>query len=172
MLKTKGFSLWLMPSGEVYDILNTLISGLSMEYNTPFFQPHITLLDEVLISEKEIVSKTAQLSSIINPFKIELDEIKYLNEYFSCLFISVKQTNELINANLKAKKIFNRKNDVKYVPHLSLIYGNLLPQIKKEIITEIGRKIPLSFDVNKIYLVSTKGAPKDCYCVKEIPLNK
>jgi len=51
MSKAKGYSLWLMPTEEVYDGLNTIISQLSRKYSTQYFKPHVTLIGEILGSE-------------------------------------------------------------------------------------------------------------------------
>jgi len=50
IMKAKGHSLWLMPTGEVYDKFSILIKRLAGEYNTPIFEPHIILLGETMQS--------------------------------------------------------------------------------------------------------------------------
>ncbi len=170
MLKTKEYTLWLMPSGEIYDRLNSLISQLGRKYETPVFEPHITFLGGVLGTEADIVSKTNQLASVLHPYRVELGQVEYLAEYFRCLFVKVKETDEVMNANLEARKIFDRQNGTKYMPHLSLMYGDFPSRIKEEIIEEIGKEISVSFDVSLVHLFSTNGEPKDWYRVKELSL--
>jgi hypothetical protein len=55
MVKAKGYSLWLMPIGDIYRRLSETISQLSSEYGTPNFQPHITLLGELSEDEEYII---------------------------------------------------------------------------------------------------------------------
>ena len=57
------------------------------------------------------------------------------------------------------------------MPHLSLMYGDFTPQIKEKIITEIGKKIPISFDVDNIHLFSTDSKPKNWRRIKKFPLS-
>ena len=170
MTRAKGYSIWLMPTGDVYNKLNTLISQLSKKYNAPYFEPHITLIGEVLGSEDEVISKTTRLASVVHPYRIELVQVGYLNKYFRCLFLRAKETGEVMRANQEARKIFNRETDPKYMPHLSLMYGDFPPKTKEEIIAGIGREISASFDINSIHLFSTNGEPKDWYRVKEFHL--
>lgn len=170
MLKAKGYSLWLMPTGEVYDRLNTLISQLSRKYNTPDFEPHVTLIGEVLGSADEIVSKTAQFATVVQSYRIGVGRVEYLNEYFRCLFLRAKETDEVMRANQEAREIFSQETDPRYMPHLSLMYGDFPPQTKEEIIAEIGKEISVGFDVESIHLFSTNGEPKDWYRVKEFSL--
>jgi hypothetical protein len=81
-----------------------------------------------------------------------------------------------MEANLKARKIFNRQQDPKYMPHLSLMYGNFSPIIfspiiKEEIIDSMGREFDISFEVGSISLFPTNGEPLDFCKVKEFTLN-
>ncbi len=163
---SKGYALWLMPSGDVYKRLAKIISQLSGEYSTPDFEPHVTLLPRLIGPEEEIVSKTSQLATLVRPYGIRLTKVDYLDEYFKCLFIKVEETEHVMDANAKAREIFNRQQDPKYMPHLSLLYGNFPPKTNEKIITEIGKDFDLTFEARSIHLFSCDGEPKDWYRVK------
>ena len=45
-MKSKGHTLWLMPTGESYKRFSNLIKKLAKQYNAPVFEPHITLLGD------------------------------------------------------------------------------------------------------------------------------
>jgi 2'-5' RNA ligase len=171
MPRLKGFSLWLMPSGEVYKRLYSLILQLGRKYNTPIFEPHVTLIGEVQGDEETLILKTIKLASLIKSYKIELNTVEFLDDYFRCLFLRVRETDEVMKANKEARKIFRREIESRYIPHLSLIYGHLSHQIKEDLITEIDKEIPTRFEVNSIHLFSINGEVKDWYRVKEFPLN-
>ena len=104
-------------------------------------------------SEKEAIQKTAKLASTIRPYTIELENIDYLNNYYRSLFVRVKKTPEVLDANLLSRKIFGRETDPKYMPHLSLIYGNFSEETKTAIIKKIGKQSG-SFVVQEIQLFS------------------
>lgn len=174
--KAKEYSLWLMPTGEVYNKLATLISQLSKEYSAPNFEPHITLLGPIVGPEEKIIAKTSQLTKFIQPYKINLTIVNsYPDEYYKRLFIRAKETKDVINANIKARKIFGQHivgqpPDTKYMPHLSLLYGNFSPQMKEEIISKIGKEFNIGFEVKSIYLFLTDGEVKNWHKVKEFIL--
>ena len=171
MTKAKGYSLWLMPTGDVYRRLSGVILKLSEKHSTPRFEPHITLLPEIGgLSEDAIVEKTLQLSRIVSPFEIRLTHVNYLDQYFRCVFLRAEETTELKNANYKAQEIFGRLQDLKFMPHLSLMYGNLTPETKEQIIETIGREFNVIFNVANIHLFSTEGEPKDWHIIKEFEL--
>lgn len=169
MTIARGYSLWLMPS-DMH--IKNLISQLSEKNASPFFEPHVTLLGEVAGGEDDILSKTLKLSSEINAFRIELGKVEYLAEYFRCLFSRAKETKELIRANQSARQIFNREKDHRFMPHLSLMYGNFSATIKQKIISEIGKNINTIFEAKSINLFHTEGAPKDWHKVKEFPFSR
>ena len=168
--KIEKFSLWFMPEGDVYKKLADLISQLSKKYSVPNFEPHVTILHNLAILEKEMLVKTSELAIKIHPFEIELTTTDYLDEYFRCLFVRAEETKELINANLKAREIFNRQSDPKYIPHLSLLYGKLPLKIKEEIIIEIGREFNESFEEKSIHLYSSEEDISKWHRIKEFNL--
>lgn len=172
MPEAKGYSIWLMPSGKAYDVLCKIILRLSRKYNTPYFEPHVTLIGEISGSENEVVSKTANLASFLQPFKIEFRRVGYTNEYFRCLFLMAAVTDVIMKANHAARKAFGVETSKEYMPHLSLIYGNLLPAAKKEIIADIGEEMHASFVADRIALFSTADRPEDWFMVKEFSLKR
>ena len=165
------YSLWLMPGADVYNKLSSLIIRLSRKYRTPVFEPHVTLIGELTEPEDEIITKTQVLAARIMPYTITLTHVEFLNEYFRCLFIKVQETEEIIEANAKARETFCRTHDPKHMPHLSLMYGNLEPGKKKEIVKDIGKELHLSFEANSIHLFSNTGDLKEWYRIKEFPFS-
>ncbi len=170
MTKAIGLSLWLQPSGELYTELSTTISQLSKQYATPVFPPHVTLLGDLIGDEKEIISQAQQLASRLRPFQVTLTTVDYLDVYFRCLFLRAEETPALLQANRAARSIFHREQDPKFMPHLSLLYGNFAVETKKQMIESIGQDFNKTFSVNSLHLLSTNGEPKDWYEVKEFRL--
>lgn len=159
-----------MPPEKVYNKLAEIILKLSKNHNSPNFMPHVTLLGSIFSSEKKMFLKTSQLVTFLHPFEIELTKVDYLDEYFRCLFIRAVGTKELIHANLKAREIFNRQRDQKFMPHLSLMYGNFDTKLKEKIIAEIGREFNLKFKIKSIHLISDEGEPEEWFKIKEFIL--
>ena len=164
------YSIWLKPSGNTYSELMNIISQLSKKYSSPIFEPHVTLIGGLADSEVNVISRTSKLANLLKPITIRLMRIGYLNEFFRCLFITVEESDSLMSANLTARKIFNRLQDPKFIPHLSLLYGIFNSSIKEEIIADIGKKFEMNFEIKSIRVVSTKNEPKDWYETKEFIL--
>jgi len=171
MEKTEEYALFLMlPStSRICSTLKSTLSKLSRKYNTPYFEPHVTLITGVGCSEKEAIQKTAKIASTIKPYTIELENIGHLNKYYQSLFVKTRKTPEVMDANLVSRKIFGQETNSKYMPHLSVIYGNFSEETKKEIIKKIGKPSG-SFMVREIQLFSIAGEVKDWYRIKIFPL--
>ncbi len=163
------YSIWLIPDGKNYTNLSHLICKLSEKYNSPFFEPHVTLIGNLSGKKEEIISKSSKLASQISPYKIKISNPAYLNEYFKSLFLKVEKTKEVMDANLKAKEIFSYNKESEYFPHLSLMYGNSSPDIKEKIISKL-EKINLEFKVEELYLFSTAGKPENWYEIEKFDL--
>jgi len=171
MTSRKEYSLWLMPSGDIYDELAKINSELSREHGSPSFEPHVTLIGELIGSEEDMLHKTSELAAVIRPYRIKLTRIGYLPEFSRCLFIKVEKTDDVMEANLRAGEIFNLQKSPEYMPHLSLMYGRFSPETKEEIVRKMGREFELSFDVNSIHLFLTGYPPQNWHRVWEFPLD-
>lgn len=159
-----------MPAGDVHRELKDLIYYLSEKYSSPKFDPHVTLMGRVVGFEDDIIYRTSQLAAAIKPYKIEFSKVEYLDQYFRCLFTRVNETDDVMGANYAAREIFARMADPKYMPHLSLLYGNFTSIIKEEIIAEIGKRLDLFFEARDIHLFSTDSEPRDWHRIKEFAL--
>lgn len=168
-MRAKGYSIWLIPTGEVYYKLAKVISQLSKKYSAPNFEPHLTLIGDLLGPEEEIISKTSELAGLLKPFKIELKTIDYFDEYFKCLFVRAKKSKDLIRANDAARKIFNKKSDKDYMPHLSLMYGDFIPETKEKIIAGL-KDSDIVFNIKSLRLFCTTGTVEEWKEVKKFAI--
>ncbi len=147
-----SYSIWLMPEGELKKRVYSIIKEHHEKYGSPLFEPHITLIGSFGGDEQELKNKTKILASKLKPFTVTLDKVSYLDEFFRSLFFTVKKTPDFLEARKKALKVFGLPQE-KYLPHMSLIYGNFDAEDKKETSKKIG-KFSGGFEVRKIYLVT------------------
>ena len=167
-MKSKGFSLWLMPSYEVHEKLKNIITALSTKFNSPKFEPHLTLLGQLDIPEEKVRSKTKQLSQNFKSFEIETRNINFQDNFFKCLFLEVESNQDLQNIHNKAQEIFNIENN--FQPHISLLYSEVAPELKQKLIEQIGQDFSLKIKIGKILLMKTEGEVKEWVPVAEYML--
>lgn len=169
------YSLWVAPQGDLYQKLKKLISDLSLRFNSPIFEPHVTLLGDLKMSEEEIINKTSQLAKIISPYKITLDFIDYTDNLYQSLVIRTVATKEVVDANKKARDLFNKHTDTLYVPHVSIIYVKEMDNSQKQqLIAEIGDQFKgQEFMAEGIQISeqTASGRIEDWKTIKEVKFN-
>lgn len=165
----KGYSLWLMPEGVVYTRFLEIINQLAEEFSAPVFEPHVTLLGGIEGVEEDILSKTQKLAFLLGPYKINFSKIDYEDFYFRALYLRAEKTEEVAEANQKAREIFDIGEQGDYMPHLSFMYGDFPESQKQKIIQEIGNNFPIGFEVASIDLFKTEGEVSAWYRVKKFP---
>jgi 2'-5' RNA ligase len=161
-----------MPCGSAFEQVDQIIRGLSQRLGVPGFEPHVTVLGGLLDSEADVVAKASQLAASMDPFEIECDRLEFLNEFYKCLFLRAVQAPPVMDANAKARTVFERADDETYMPHLSLLYGHFPVRTKQQLVAELGREWNLRFEVESIHLYSTEGRSDEWYRIKEFPMRR
>jgi putative hydrolase of the HAD superfamily len=158
--KSSSYSLWLIPGGEVCQRLAGTILDLSREYAAPPFEPHVTLAGGIVGRAREVAAKMRDLARGIPPFTVRLTAVDALDEYFRCLFVKVATTHPIMSANKAAREVFSLGKQPAFMPHLSLLYGNLPSSAKERIVASLGRQFELEFKARSLHLYLIKGAPQ------------
>ncbi len=160
MSASSVYSLWLQPNGDIAYQLQERIRKLSKKYNTPVFAPHVTLLGSLSASETELISLTRTLASSWHPIELVLTKAGYHDLFYQALFVHVKKNNALKEMRETACRLFDQSDTEPYVPHLSLLYGELSQKEKERILNIMGREFHIRFWVNSIVLMQTEGPPQ------------
>ena len=166
-----GYSIWLMPEGDVYRRLGEWIYKLSEKTLTALFEPHVTLIGELRGGKEQIREKTRDLASRVNLNQIELAELNYSDEYYRRFFLRVNSRPELVEARREAERVFKVDSQQDYFPHLSLAYGELSKEIADKVISKLS-PFKIKFNVNSLYLFSTKGKVHQWYKIDRFKLRK
>jgi len=161
-----------MPSEHLHNQLSSLIQQLSKPYGTPEFEPHVTLIGGLTGDLESIILKSAKLSSMIRFYALTLDKIDYRDEFYRCLYVQIKPTDEVIQANAQARNVFDNTTKEPYMPHLSLMYGSIDKRIKQRIIQTVGTSLHGSFPAESIHLFSTTGSPFEWFRIAQFVLKE
>jgi len=163
----ENYSLWFMPTGKIYHKYKNIIKDLAKKYNSPTFEPHVTLIGN--IKDKDVFEKTSLLSKKIKPITIKIIKASYMFDYYRCVLALAEPNKEIMEAAKTARELFTDYNKREYIPHLSLLYGNFSEEIKQKIVNELG-DLSVEFKVNKIHLVTSGDIPEKWSVVKEYKL--
>ncbi|OGZ35116.1 MAG: hypothetical protein A3A94_00525 [Candidatus Portnoybacteria bacterium RIFCSPLOWO2_01_FULL_43_11] len=145
------YSIWIIPPEPIFSQLKNVIKKLSVKYDSPIFEPHMTLLGNINQSLPGIEQKITELASYVNRLELSLGPISFSTTYFQSVFVRVNSTARLTQLNLDVKKLFNMENNV-FMPHISLLYGNHDMTIREKAASEV--QLPLSSFVANEFIVA------------------
>ena len=147
------FHLWLVPTGAVYDRLAGVIADLSVRYDGPAFDPHLTLLGRLEGEEASLVDRTHQLARALQPFEVRLKEPGYEEQYFRCLFLPAEPSSPFLEAHRQTTQIFDAQPTSAFDPHVSLLYGMFPENLKREIINALPADLPGTLLLSRLQLI-------------------
>jgi 2'-5' RNA ligase len=153
------YALWLVPTGEAYRAFREIIRALSRRWDTPDFSPHVTLASGRGGSPAENVRRCKELAMCIKSLRIAFSRIEGLDEFYRCLFLKAQECPRLLTAHRCARQVFGHAKHSQFMPHLSLLYGNLTPVVKAGIASEITPQSPRSATMRQLWLVRIHGGP-------------
>lgn len=172
------YSLWLVSEPEVKasGILQKLLVDIATVYGTPAFKPHVTLLGSIQGSRCDLIDHTKNLASQLHPLKVKLGTVGTGGNYFKTLFLEVKKTGSLLRANALAKETFRVVKQGKYLPHCSLVYGDLnetqIAYLRQQLLQLQHLTSNGSFLAKRIELWRAKGKVENWYLVETFPLGE
>ena len=136
----RKYGIWILPSGEHNKQLQSLISEIAEDYEAMKFIPHVSVAG-VLVRDNElekIKKNVQQLANTLHKFQITLDEIGMKNEKHRCIYVLAKS--DMLESLFRETAVIFPEAIIernRAMPHLSIMYGELLEETKREIISEI-----------------------------------
>ncbi len=124
LYKTSGHVIWMMPGPDDTALWQHSIASLSRFYNTPLFQPHITLARLTDTPPDQAISKLTRFSLNAEPVKIPLSEPVCTDRFFQKVVIPLDNSLFSGFSSLFAET-FGNESAKKRNFHLSFMYGTL-----------------------------------------------
>ncbi len=168
-----GYSLWLLPNPDkpVWGRLQEVIRSLAVVHNTPVFPAHVTLINDVPLSETAMIESTRTLCQQIRPFDIEFHELGSNGTYFQMLFAVAKPETSLMLANLQAREVFHVERPP-YFPHMSFAYGDVdryqVDELAQQLYDQLA--LPLRVEFAVLELWNTTGPINDWQRIMSVEL--
>lgn len=163
------YHLWLKPNGAVRGLLVQTIQKLADELGSPVFEPHVTLLANLIGTEEEHIQRSRIAAQQLQSFEVMLIDPAHDTTYFQCLFLRIEQTPSLMNAHTVARRVFEKPAEI-YMPHLSLAYGLYAESLKRNIICDLPSDLRTSFEVTALSLLKAESDdPRDWHQIGSYP---
>jgi 2'-5' RNA ligase len=165
------YSLWLIPAGEKGRRLAGTIERLSRDPGGPRFDPHLTLLGGLDGEEEFFVRATEQLAAALRPVHLQVRAIEFGDEYYRCLYLRVEERDDLMAAHREALRLFGRRDDPRFMPHLSLLYGTLSGGARDRIDRTLEEWRAADCRADRLRLLATGGGPSSWRVVRDCALS-
>jgi 2'-5' RNA ligase len=166
------YSIWLMPSNKVSSYYSQIIQGLSEQFDTPYFEPHITLFSGIKTELDSVhFYNISVLAALTNTFDISLYKLCFKADYFRAFYLVANEHEMLNNLNKELQVIFPTVENVAFSPHLSLLYGEVDVAEKEALALSFGNHLFGKFEAKTIRIMRTEGEVELWEVVEEFPLH-
>ena len=152
-------AIWLVPSEEDKIFYQKIINELSKEYNTPLFEPHITLAAAKSTTSSQLNKlKSYYIASL--PIKVNMKNLGSLGKYYQQVFISGDGGQRLLNMWQKSLEVLEMPA-YQFMPHLSLLYGNLHKETVQVILDKYKDELDRTIVIESVKIMDTGGEVAD-----------
>ncbi|MDA9441651.1 hypothetical protein XH98_21705 [Bradyrhizobium sp. CCBAU 51745] len=138
-------SLWLMPCPEDEAFLASLIGELAARFGTPNFAPHLTLRGDTNAAFEQLHDDARAAAAAMQPFTEPITGIETTQAFFRAFYLRFAASVPLFGL----KRRLDPQETERFMPHVSLLYGNLPERVKAPASVEFGQRLAgrtMSFD--------------------------
>jgi 2'-5' RNA ligase len=130
-------SLWLMPCREDEAFLASLIGELAMRFGTPNFAPHLTLRGDTNATFEHLHDDARAAAAALQPFTEAIAGIETTEAFFRAFYLRFAVSAPLFGL----KRRLDPQEAENFMPHVSLLYGNLPEMVKAPASVELRQRL-------------------------------
>jgi len=127
---------------------------LRAEHGGPSFAPHLTLLSGLTASD--LAARTAELAATIAPIEVRVTRASWGARWFQCVYLLAARAPGLLAARSAACAALGGSPTASFLPHISLLYGELPVATRADICQRLT-PLPPGFVARELVLVNTVG---------------
>ncbi|KAH7545073.1 cyclic phosphodiesterase [Ziziphus jujuba] len=158
------YSVWAIPPDDVAARLKKLMEGLRAEFGGPQFEPHITVVGAISLTADDAVAKFRSACEGLKAYTATVERVATGTFFYQCVYLLIHPTPQVVETSTHCTGHFGYKSSTPYMPHLSLLYGDLSEDEKKkaqEKANILDESISgLSFQVTRLALYKTDTEDK------------
>eukprot|EP00262_Sarcandra_glabra_P010154 TRINITY_DN25084_c0_g1_i1.p1 TRINITY_DN25084_c0_g1~~TRINITY_DN25084_c0_g1_i1.p1 ORF type:complete len:197 (+),score=12.17 TRINITY_DN25084_c0_g1_i1:214-804(+) len=125
------YSVWAMPAEDVKERLKKVMEKLRGEFGGPEFEPHITVVGAIRLTKKDALEKLKSACEGLKSYTAHINTVSRGDYFYQCVYLLVDPTPEVMEASAHCTSHFGYTNSSPYMPHLSLLYGDLTNEEKE-----------------------------------------
>ncbi|CAK9152657.1 unnamed protein product [Ilex paraguariensis] len=130
-VNTHVYSVWALPPEDLRPRLKKLMEGLRSEFGGPEFEPHVTVVGAISLTEGDARDKFRKACEGLKAYSATVERVATGTFFYQCVFLLLDPTAEVVETSAHCSSHFGYKNSSPYMPHLSLLYGDLTDEEKK-----------------------------------------
>ncbi|KAI6705558.1 hypothetical protein NL676_008520 [Syzygium grande] len=127
-----AYCVFALPPDDLAPRLRSLMDGLRSEFGGPQFVPHVTVVGPVSLAEDNAVSKFREACDGLRAYTATVDRVATGTFFYQCVYLLIHPTAEVVEASDRCSAQLGYKSPTPYMPHLSLLYGDLTDEEKKK----------------------------------------
>ncbi|KAG6642307.1 cyclic phosphodiesterase-like [Carya illinoinensis] len=158
------YSVWAVPPDDVAARLKKLMEDLRSEFGGPQFEPHITVVGAISLTPDDALSKFRTACDGLKAYTATVDRVATGTFFYQCVYVLIHPTTQVVETSAHCSGHFGYKSSTPYMPHLSLLYGDLTDDEKsraQEKASILDESISsLSFPVSRLALYKTDTEDK------------
>ncbi|XP_010916331.2 cyclic phosphodiesterase [Elaeis guineensis] len=153
------YSVWALPPEDVAARLKHLMADLRSEFGGPEFEPHITVVGAIRLRPDDAVRRLRSACAALSPYPARVASAARGTFFYQCVYLLIDPSPEVMQTSAHCCEHFAYKNSAAYMPHLSLLYGDLTDEQKEKArqrVEELDKEIRgLSFQISSLALYKT-----------------
>lgn len=149
--------------------------GLAARFNSPVFQPHLTLVEDMPRSSAELAPLLEKLAVEARIFETEITEVSGSDLYYRSLYAAFQKSPELMLLKELSVGLFEKGDISSFMPHISLAYGVETTPDKASAIGEFNKEfagMPVVFDRIAVVSSSQQTAIEEWAIVHDLQLSR
>ncbi|OAY78029.1 Cyclic phosphodiesterase [Ananas comosus] len=158
------YSVWALPPEDVRGRLKRLMATLRSEFGGPAFDPHITVVGATRLHPAAAVEMLRSAAAALSPYPARVASVASGGFFYQCVYLLIDPSPEVVEASAHCCRHFGYQSSTPYMPHLSLLYGDLTDEEKERArrrVEELDKEIRgLSFQISELALYKTDTEDK------------
>ncbi|KAF3451360.1 hypothetical protein FNV43_RR07455 [Rhamnella rubrinervis] len=131
-IEKQVFSVWAIPPDDVTSRLKKLMEGIRAEFGGPQFEPHMTVVGAISLTPDDALDKFRSACQGLKVYTATVERVATGNFFYQCVYLLIHPTAEVVETSSHCTSHFGYKSSTSYMPHLSLLYGDLTEEEKKK----------------------------------------
>ncbi|PWA98245.1 RNA ligase/cyclic nucleotide phosphodiesterase family protein [Artemisia annua] len=152
------YSVWALLPQDVTEQVKKVMNSLRSELGGPEFEPHVTVVGAIRLTEDEAREKLIKACDGLKAYNMTIEKVDNTGRLFL-----LHKTPEVMETGAHCWSHFGYKGETPYMPHLSILYGDLSEEEKKraqEKANALDESIKKSFPITRLALYKTDPEDK------------